>query len=227
MLDVNLHRQVLLDILKDIYGNKKIAPFLGFKGGTCMYFFHELDRFSTDLDFNLLCPLNEFDDETLKSLLEKYIDLHEARDKKYTLFFMGSYKKTYHKVKVEISKRSFCDTYEIRSLYGLSVKCLTTPYLFAHKLCAITERKKMVNRDLYDTHFMLSKHFPIADEIVKERTGLNTKEYFKKLIDFIPSHVSEHGILYQLGEVLSESKKDWVRRNLINELLFYLRSQSE
>ena len=168
MLDVDLHRQVLLDILKDIYGAKEISPLLGFKGGTCLYFFHELDRFSTDLDFNLLCSVEEFNADVLRNILGKYIEIREDYNKRYTLFFMGSYKKTHHQVKVEISKRQTDNKYEINSLYGLPVKCLTKPYLFAHKLCAIVERKKMVNRDLYDAHFMFSKHFPVAEEVIRE-----------------------------------------------------------
>ena len=40
-------------ILKDVYTDVSIAPLLGFKGGTCAYFFYGLPRFSVDLDFDL------------------------------------------------------------------------------------------------------------------------------------------------------------------------------
>ena len=41
-------------ILKDIYADITINSLLGFKGGTCAYFFYNLPRFSVDLDFDLL-----------------------------------------------------------------------------------------------------------------------------------------------------------------------------
>jgi len=44
----------LVQILKDIYSNKEIAPFSGFKEETACYLFYNLPRFSVDLDFNLL-----------------------------------------------------------------------------------------------------------------------------------------------------------------------------
>ena len=54
MIDINSHRPILLGILKDLYQDRTVASWLGFKGGTALYFFHGLNRFSVDLDFNLL-----------------------------------------------------------------------------------------------------------------------------------------------------------------------------
>lgn len=48
------HKRRMLKILADISANPKLAINLGFKGGTCCYFIHGLDRFSVDLDFDLL-----------------------------------------------------------------------------------------------------------------------------------------------------------------------------
>ncbi|MBV6391050.1 MAG: hypothetical protein KPEEDBHJ_00254 [Anaerolineales bacterium] len=50
-LDISLHKTVLFQILKAIYTDAAISPFLGFKGGTAALMFHGLDRFSVDLDF--------------------------------------------------------------------------------------------------------------------------------------------------------------------------------
>lgn len=54
MLDRNVHRTVLLQILKDIYTDSSLGPILGFKGGTAANLFYGLGRFSVDLDFDLL-----------------------------------------------------------------------------------------------------------------------------------------------------------------------------
>ena len=48
-LDISTHKTILFQILKDIYSNTRIAPFLGFKGGTAALLFYGLDRFSVDM----------------------------------------------------------------------------------------------------------------------------------------------------------------------------------
>jgi predicted nucleotidyltransferase component of viral defense system len=54
MLDRNIHKSILLQILKDIYTDTSLGPFLGFKGGTATHLLYKLVRFSLDLDFDLL-----------------------------------------------------------------------------------------------------------------------------------------------------------------------------
>ena len=53
MLNKKKHRQVMFEILRDIY-RSELGFYLGFKGGTMLYFFYNLNRFSVDLDFDLL-----------------------------------------------------------------------------------------------------------------------------------------------------------------------------
>ncbi len=57
-LDIARHRTILFQILKDIYSDSEISPYLGFKGGTAAVMFYGLKRFSVDLDFDLLDPEN-------------------------------------------------------------------------------------------------------------------------------------------------------------------------
>lgn len=225
MMDINTHRSILLGILKDIYQDRIVAPWLGFKGGTALYFFHGLSRFSVDLDFNLLINEKDFDPKKIEVILRKYMTIKENSSKKNTFFYLGSYLITHRNVKVEISKRNnYPDQYEINDFYGISVKTLTKPFLFAHKLCAIQDRKILAPRDLFDAHFMFEKQFTIAEEIIKIRTGLSIREYFKKLVNYIPKHLPAGGILHTLGDLLDAKTKQLVRDNLVKELLFYLKS---
>ena len=53
-LNIAVHKTILFQILKDIYSDTSIAPFLGFKGGTATLMFYNLDRFSVDIDLDLL-----------------------------------------------------------------------------------------------------------------------------------------------------------------------------
>ena len=53
-LEYSKHKNILLQILKDIYSDTSIAPYLGFKGGTAAMLFYDLPRNSVDLDLDLL-----------------------------------------------------------------------------------------------------------------------------------------------------------------------------
>ena len=67
MLDIQKHKFIMVQVLKDIFSDNEIGTTLGFKGGTAAYFFYDLPRFSVDLDFNLLDKSKE--DIVLKSCL--------------------------------------------------------------------------------------------------------------------------------------------------------------
>lgn len=55
-MDKNKHKFYMAQILSLIFKDKNLCNVLAFKGGTSLMFFHNLNRFSTDLDFNLLDP---------------------------------------------------------------------------------------------------------------------------------------------------------------------------
>lgn len=122
-----------------------------------------------------------------------------------------------------MSKREYPDKYENKHFYGLMIPCMKQESMFAHKLCAITDRKQLQNRDLYDAYFMFQKQFPIQEEIITMRTGKTVKEYFSHLIEFLLSHVDNNYILNGLGELLDERQKQWVKDHLLKKLLFELK----
>jgi len=225
MLDIKQHDLILKQILRDIYKNSKLQGQLAFKGGTCLYLFYGLNRFSTDLDFNLTSE--EFSFEELTEIMSQYINIDNFRNKKNTWFWLGSYKKGLQKIKIEVSKRSYPDEYVVNDFFGLLVKTLSPSYMFAHKLCAITDRRKLQNRDLFDSWFMFKKEWEPNEEILKMRTNMNKSEYYKYLIDFINKNVNKNYILDGLGEVLDEKLKIWVKQNLVDELLFQLQIRNK
>jgi predicted nucleotidyltransferase component of viral defense system len=53
-LDMATYKTILFQILKDIYSDTNVSHFFRFKGDTAAFMFHGLDRFSVDLDFDLL-----------------------------------------------------------------------------------------------------------------------------------------------------------------------------
>ena len=52
-MDKQRHKLYMAQILSLIFKDKDLCNVIGFKGGTALMFFHNLPRFSTNLDFNL------------------------------------------------------------------------------------------------------------------------------------------------------------------------------
>lgn len=224
MKDIARHRTILLNILKDIYQHPQLAAQLGFKGGTSLYFLHSLPRFSIDLDFDMLPGVQAISTEAMVSILQKYVSMKDSYEKQNTWFWLGSYAANQWNIKVEISKREFPNTYEIRDLYGLSVKTMSLNSQFTHTLVAITDRAEMVNRDLFDAWWFFKQATPIQAEIMLSRTSVSVPDYLQKLITYIPAHLSARGILDGLGELLDSELKTWAKDHLVKELLFYIKS---
>lgn len=225
MLDRVKHEIVMKKIIMDICSSPTLAPTLGFKGGTCLYFFHKLNRFSTDLDFNLIT--DSLAVVQLNEIIEKHLTISHHQDKHFTWFWKGSYSKGSPQIKIEISKRDYPDTYTIQDFYGRTLQTMSKGCMFAHKLCAITDRSSLQNRDLYDTWFMFEHNFPIQEEIITIRTGKSMEEYCGYAADYIEASIEyKTSILEGLGEVLDDQQKDWVKLHLLERVLFELRIRS-
>ena len=154
MLDKVKHEIILRNILRDIYQDNELSTKLAFKGGTCLYFFYDLPRFSVDLDFN---QLDSFEPNKITQIAKSYLEIEEFYPRTKTLFWLGSYEKGKQKVKIEIGKRDYPDQYTTHTFFGISIKAMKSEYMLAHKLCAITDRQQLRNKDLFDTWFMLKK----------------------------------------------------------------------
>jgi predicted nucleotidyltransferase component of viral defense system len=227
MFDRNVHKTILLQILKDIYTDTSLGPILGFKGGTAANFFYDLGRFSVDLDFDLLNQDREiFVFEKIEKILHEYGTIKEKYRKKHTLLFVISYDEKSQNIKVEINRRVFGSRYELKNYLGISVLLMIKEDMFAHKLVAVLERTKTANRDVYDIWHFLKNRWPINKEIIERRTGMNFKEYLGKCIAFVESF-SDRNILSGMGELLDEKQKAWAKTHLRKETAFLLKIRLE
>ena len=227
MLDIRTHKTILLQILKDIYTDITISSTLGFKGGTACYFFYDLPRFSVDLDFDLLdLDKEKIVFEKIKEILKNYGELKEKRNKRYTLFFILSYGKEAQNIKIEISKRIFGSSYEIKNYLGISMLVMKKEDMFAHKLVAMLERSKTANRDIFDIWFFLKNNWDINKEIVEKRTEIKFNDYLKKCIEFVEVF-PDRNILSGMGELLDEKVKSCIKENLLIDVLFLLKLKLE
>jgi len=225
-LDTAKHKSILIKILKDIYTDPTLAPILGFKGGTAAAFFYDLNRFSVDLDFDLLAADKEdYVFERIKAILENYGKLKEVRKKRFNLFYLLAYDNkdvNAQNVKVEINRREFGSKYEVKSLLGISMQVMIREDMTAHKLCAMYERIGKTNRDIFDVQFFLSHDWPVNKKIVEERMGMPYHEFLEKTIA-VMEKFNDSNILSGMGELITEKQKDWVKTKLKSETLFSLR----
>jgi predicted nucleotidyltransferase component of viral defense system len=229
-LEIPVHKNVLLHILKDIYGDAQLGPILGFKGGTAAYFFYALSRFSVDLDFDLLDPeKKDLVFEKVKTILQEYGTVTEARQKRYSIFFILSYHNKVaqgYNIKVEINLRDFGSRYEIKTYLGIPMKVMTREDMAANKLVALYEREGQTNRDIYDVWFFLKNNWPINETIIEKRTGMTMHLFISKCIALLESK-SDRGILSGVGELLDEKQKRWAKATLLSETIFLLRLLDE
>ena len=214
-LEIATHRNILIRILKDIFTDQEIAPALGFKEGTAAYLFYDLGRFSVDLDFDLLdADKEDIVFEKLKTILQEYGLLKEARKKRYSLFYLLSYDNKIsnaYNIKVEINLRNFGSKYEVKSYLGISMKIMVRQDMAAHKMVAMIERIGRTNRDIFDVWFFLKNHWPINETIIIKRTGLAMPKFLQECIDTLEK-MSDRGILSGVGELLDAKQKAWAKK---------------
>lgn len=222
-LNPQIHESIFVQILKDIYSDTSISPFLGFKGGTAAYMFYDLTRFSVDLDFDLLDSKKEdYVFNRIKKIISNYGKIKKADKKRFNLFFLVSYEERLQNIKIEINRRPFNSQYELKTHLGISMLVVKGEDMFANKLIAMHERMGRANRDIYDVWFFLKNNWQINEEIIKERLGMSLKELIQKCISRLEK-LENYNILSGLGEVLDNKQKIWVKENLMEDVLFLLK----
>ncbi|OGL65795.1 hypothetical protein A3B21_01000 [Candidatus Uhrbacteria bacterium RIFCSPLOWO2_01_FULL_47_24] len=231
MLNKEKHQLIMGQILRDIYSDTSISPLIGFKGGTCAYFFYGLTRFSVDLDFDLFSTddaTQKIVYETIGGILRKYGEVKDNYIKRNTIFFLLSYGDADHNVKVEVNVRIFMpnirEHYELKEYLGISMLAGKKDYLFASKLSALTDRRLLAMRDIYDIWYFAKNNWDINAAVVKARTGKTIKEHMANCISVIEA-VKDNEILRGLAELLPDEKeKAWVKTHLRKEVIFLLKN---
>lgn len=221
-LDKTLHKTILFQILKDIFSDTTMSPFLGFKGGTAAMMYYGLDRFSVDLDFDLL--KDDGEDEMFEKVVEivqRHGQLKDSHKKRHNLFCLLSYEDKAHNIKVEINRRQFGSKYEVKTYLGVPMLVMVPEDMFAHKLMAMYERIGKTSRDVYDVWFFLENRFPINRDIVEQRAGLPFDEVIDRCVEKLEK-LSNRKILDGVGELPSEGRKDWARAKLREETISLL-----
>ena len=234
IIDKEKHKKIMLNILADISKDPELSVNLGFKGGTCCYFVYGLDRFSVDLDFDLLdAEKKDLVVKKMDELLKKYGTVKkESGESRMKL----KYSEDSSALKIDISFRdelNYLNSYEIKDIVsGVPLNVLKKEDIFAHKLVALKDRfenklvnKIIANRDIYDINFFFNKNWGINYEIIALRRKKGAKLYLKELMEFIEKKVDNKKILDGIGALVSDEKREWVKNELKNVVIRQLAIQ--
>lgn len=229
------HKMQLFRLLTAIIDKEVIAAKICFKGGTCAAMLGYLDRFSVDLDFNLL---EKADKQALKPQFHQLfvdLDLKIKDESKKTLQFLLQYKagpNQRNTIKLDAVDQGFkADIYQPQHLTEIDryMNCQTIETMFANKLVALMDRYEKNNaiagRDLYDIHYFFMKGYRYEPKLIKERRGVEVFQYLEKLIEFIKQHVTQTVINQDLNTILTPDKFSQIRQTLKTETLTLLQDE--
>jgi predicted nucleotidyltransferase component of viral defense system len=236
MLDLRpediLHKSYLNRLLMEIIDRPMLAHNLAFKGGTCASMLGYLDRFSVDLDFDILKNADEIVLQNEFHQVFDYLGLIITGEFDKVLFFQLRYPNDPGKrniLKVGGSNLAVkSNQYKVQYFPEIDrlMNSQTIETMFANKLVAVTDRyelhQSIAGRDIYDIHNFFIHGYSYHAAVIQERTGLEPKEYFGKLIDFIKEHVNQTIINEDLNTLLPNNQFQQIRKILLPETLSLL-----
>jgi hypothetical protein len=236
MLDMRpediIHKSYLHRLLMEVVDQPLMAQTMAFKGGSCAAMLGYLDRFSVDLDFDVMEGANEVE---LRKIFHQVFDqlgfsLILEFDK--VLFFQLRYPSSpgnRNTLKVNASNiRVEANQYKVQYFPEIDrlINSQTIGTMFANKMVAMTDRytqhKTIAGRDIYDIHHFFIQGYPYNSAVIRERTGLEPMEYFEELITFIKKNVTQTIINEDINSLLPNRLFQQTRKILIPETLSIL-----
>lgn len=191
----NAEKDYLIDIaLMSISNHTKKE--LVFKGGTCLYKFYKLNRFSEDIDFSAVSNIDlgvlvshiisDFEKFGIKAVMHKKKESHNSV--LITLRIEGplfSGKQiSYATLGLDINLKSSVvlepEFFTYNSFYpdiaSVSALCMKQEEIFAEKIRALMLRRR--SRDLFDLHFLIEKGVYADIKLIDKKM-----EYYNKKFD--------------------------------------------
>lgn len=228
-----VHRAWMLRLLSAIADDSTLTSVLRFKGGTCAALRNLLDRFSVDLDFDLLSldavPM-------ARDRLEKiFAKLHLAiKDQSCIVpqYFLRYEAEEGHRNTIALDitvPPPKGNEYEIVHFTDIDrfFHCQTIATMVANKLVTPLDRwekhRTIAGRDIYDIHHFLFQEFSWNGAVIEERSGMPIQKFFKTLENFIEVHVTQTVIDQDLNALLLPKQFQDVRRTLKQETLTLIR----
>lgn len=232
-----LHRGQMYKVLMEIADQPALAPALVFKGGSCAALQGYLDRFSVDLDFDLIPSADKKMVQTQLEAIFHNLGLEIKNQSRQTLQYFLKYpapERVRNTLKIDAVVSSLPeDEYQPVFIADIDryLLCQNIETMFAHKLVAVTDRfqkhQALAGRDIYDIYWFLLNNYSFNAGVISRRTGLTAREYLVKLHDFIKTKVTQQVVNEDLNMLLPPAKFQTVRKSLKAEVLAGLQSRIE
>lgn len=227
-----IHWSHINRLLIEIADHPVLAQNLAFKGGTCASMLGFLDRFSVDLDFDIVSGTDEGVLRTEFRKLFDFLGFRVIRELDKAVFFQIRYsgepgRRSILKVSAN-SLKVKANQYKVQYFPEIDrlINSQTLETMVANKLVVVTDRyeqhRTIAGRDIYDIHYFLVHGYGYHAPVIAERTGLAVKDYFQNLIEFINGKVTETIINEDLNTLLPPKHFQQVRKILIPETITLL-----
>jgi hypothetical protein len=191
----------------ELFNSIKVLDKLYFGGGTMLRLCHNLNRYSTNLDF----WLDKKEDSktvflTIKKILSDNYKLTDSANKKFTLLFEIKTPSVNRSLKIEIRKEQTEFEWERKIAFSkhtnkqVMIKGLTLKQMMINKLNALLSRKLI--RDAFDIEFLLMRGVDISSAKSNLESALQTINNFKD---------QEYKIT--LGSILEEKDRKYYLEN--------------
>jgi predicted nucleotidyltransferase component of viral defense system len=234
-----LHKDWLYRVLSAFYDDPYLASVLYFKGGTCAAMLGFIDRFSVDLDFDLVGKKSDLI-RAQKAMEKIFRQLKlEIKDQSRNVpqYFLRYPAKINERNTLKIDISFSLDSVSPANQYSAKrfseidriITCQTPETMFANKLVALIgrykQKKNIAGRDVYDVHQFFESGLNYSEEVIMERTGKSMENFFEELIDFTEKKVADEFINQDLNMLLPNDKFQMIRKTLKQETLMMLRDE--
>jgi len=193
----------VLELLNSI----KALESLYFGGGTMLRLCHNLNRYSTDIDFwlDIKTDAKKFYSSVKKILSDNY-RLTDSANKKFTLLYEIKSPSLNRSLKIEIRKEQQNFEWERKIAFSkfsnkqVLVKGLTLKQMMKNKIEAFLSRK--IIRDCFDIEFLLVRGVELTED----------KDKLQQALDLI-NNFKEQDYKVSLGSILDEKERKFYLEN--------------
>ncbi|MFN3871632.1 MAG: nucleotidyl transferase AbiEii/AbiGii toxin family protein [Ignavibacterium sp.] len=193
----------ILELLNSI----KVLESLYFGGGTMLRLCHNLNRYSTDLDFWLdVSSDSKLIYQSIRKALADNYKLTDSMNKRNTILFEFKSSSVNRSLKIEIRKEQKNFDWEYKIAFSkfttkqVMVKALTLEQMMKNKFEALLSRK--IIRDAFDIEFLLMRGINLPSDRDKLEQALQIINNFK-----------EQDYKVTLGSILDEKDRKYYLTN--------------
>ena len=230
-----IHKNWMYRVLTEIADDTALNELLRFKGGTCAAMRGIIDRFSVDLDFDLIDDKKITNANSHLEKIFKKLGL-QIKDHSHSVpqYFVKYDNKPGERNTLRLDVTTpppAANDYEPVRLTEIDriINCQTPETMFANKLVAILERyekyKSIAGRDIFDVHTFYTKGLTFKAQIIEERRKTNLREFLDELCSFIEKNITQTILDEDLNTLMPPEAFHKIRKYLKGEVVNFLKTE--